>query len=462
MKRILLMFPLLLLLFLALPVAAQEPVAPPATSDDSRRSGRGLADLAAASLPRPQAVHAPAAEFEGMTPGGAYYKIAVPDGWSGGPLAIWNHGFSLDDPGPAPDLGPLIDIQLSQGYAVAASSYRQKGWALFDTVQDLGQLYQKVVELAGPPSEVIVYGGSLGGIVTAQALEQAEIGNVVGAMPLCGAMAGSRNWDAALDLRLLYDVVSADVPAGRIPGGAEGLPAGSSYTYVQLGLAVNATTGILFPPALRTPAQRANLDQILSVAGIPESFLLTVIGYGVFALSDLVHDPAKLGGASAIGNENVVYGDAEIDAAISRVSPDPVANDYLARHFTPSGRVADIKIVQIHTDKDGLVIVENAGEYASVVPAANLTTAIAVEDEPTHCGFTEGEVVAAWESLRAWIAGLPQPTATSIQASCGAIVAGGLAAGPCRFDPDFVIPDLDGRIRPRTHYHTLALPLVQE
>ena len=61
----------------------------------------------------------------------------------------------------------------------------------------------------------------------------------------------------------------------------------------------------------------------------------------------------------------------------------------------------------------------------------------------------EGELVAGWETLRGWIAGLPQPTAASIQATCEALVAGSLAAGPCRIDPTFVIPDLDDRVRPR-------------
>jgi hypothetical protein len=107
------------------------------------------------------------------------------------------------------------------------------------------------------------------------------------------------------------------------------------------------------------------------------------------------------------------------------------------------------KIVSMHTDKDGLVLVENESEYASVVPAGNLTTAIVVEDLPTHCGFTEGELVAGWESLRIWLAGAPQPTAADIQAICESMVLAGLASGPCRIDPAFVVPDMDGRIKPR-------------
>ena len=72
-------------------------------------------------------------EIDGQNAGGAWYRIAVPDRWNGD-LVIWNHGFSLSDPGPVTDLGPLEEIQLLEGYAVAASSYRLNGWALFKTL----------------------------------------------------------------------------------------------------------------------------------------------------------------------------------------------------------------------------------------------------------------------------------------------------------------------------------------
>jgi len=139
--------------------------------------------------------------IEGSTDGGALVKIAVPDEWNGG-LVIYNHGFALDAIVPSPpSLGVLSSLQLSEGYAVAASSYQQNGWALYKTKNDLQNLVALFKANFGEPSEVFVYGGSLGGIVTAQAIEQANLGNVVGAYPFCGAVAGSRSWDGAIDLR---------------------------------------------------------------------------------------------------------------------------------------------------------------------------------------------------------------------------------------------------------------------
>ena len=391
----------------------------------------------------------PITMVDGMTDGGAYYLIAVPPNWNGD-LVIWNHGFTLDPPGPLSmdDLGPLAPYQLAEGYAVAASSFQQTGWALFKTKNDLQNMVGEFKDHFGKPNQVIVTGGSLGGAVTAQAIEKAHLGNVVGAYILCGAVAGSRNWDGALDLRLIYDVVAADIPTAHIPGGAEGLPEGSTLTDLDIMFRVNVATGIFLQPEFRTQQQSENLATILSVTEIPENFLITDMLYATQNMSDLVHDTHKLNSRLGMGNADVDYDDDYINDNIARVSPHPGAENRLERYFTPSGDVGDTKIISIHTDQDGLVIVENQSEYASVVPADNLTVAIVVEDAPTHCDFNPAEALAGWESLRAWIAGGQQPTASQIQAICLTIESPAFP-GPCRIDPTFVVPSMDGRIRPR-------------
>ena len=382
---------------------------------------------------------------------GAFFRIVMPDPWNGD-LVIWGHGFSLSPlEEPVFDLGPLAALQLDEGYAVAASSYSQVGWAVFRTVRDYRTLLKIFRKNFGKPKQILLNGASLGGIVTAQALEKRSGGaKYAGAYPFCGAMAGSRNWDGALDLRLVYDVVCDGVPGAAIPGGPEGLPAGFNFTQTDLGLAVHACTGILLmDPALRTADQATRLAKILTTTTLPESFLLIGMGFSTFALSDLTHDPGKLKGRIGVGNEGVDYGDAAINAGIERVRPHGGARSKLMRHFTPRGRVHGTKIVSLHTDKDGLVVLENESEYAQEVPASQLTTAVVVESPPSHCVFTEAEVVAGWEALRGWVAGLPKPTAASIQGLCQQLEFFGAAMGPCRIDPAFVLQDLDTRIRPR-------------
>jgi hypothetical protein len=389
----------------------------------------------------------------GNTDGGAFFKIVVPTVWNGD-LVIWNHGFSLNPIGPVSDLGPLAaPVQLPEGYAVAASSFQQIGWALFKTKNDTQNMINVFKANFGTPNNIIVNGASLGGIVTAHVVEKANIGNVVGAYPICGAVAGSRNWDGAIDLRLSYDAICASSgPAAAIPGGATGLPSpgfpGYPFTQTQMALAANACMGILTPVPFRTPLQNANLALFLATTQLPANFILTDLGFGLFGYSNLIWDPAKLNGGQGVGNANVNYDNGGfIDTNIQRVSASPGAVNRVNKYFTPDGNVGAVKIVSLHTDGDGLVIVENESDYAGKVPAANLTTAIVDETGNTHCGFTSSETVAGWESLRGWLAGGPQPTAAGIQGLCGVI--SGFAPGQCRINPAYVIANINGRIRPR-------------
>ena len=307
----------------------------------------------------------------GATPGGAFYTIAVPDQWNGG-LVIWNHGFDLSPPAPGPDLGPLAPLQIAEGFAVAASSYRQSGWAVFKTNEDLEELVDVFEQQVGVPNRVFLFGASLGGLVTVRAIEQADLGNVVAAVSICGALGGSRNWDAGVDVRLIYDAVCGGVPGAFIPGGAAGLPFGSTLTINDVVLAMNVCFGHDLPAAARTAAQQRRLTRFLKVTQIPQEFINTSVGFfTMFAMADLVHDPMKLGGTPAIRNRKVNYGNARINRTIARVGAPAAQRKKLKNNYSPTGNVGNVKIVSIHTDKDGLVIVENESEYASMVPADN-------------------------------------------------------------------------------------------
>ncbi len=377
---------------------------------------------------------------------GAFFRITVPTNWNGD-LVIDNHGFDFAPPAPNPGFGPLAPLMLAEGYAVAASSYSNCCWTLWSTQQDLNRLVGVFEANFGAPNNVILHGFSLGGIITAQGVEKLG-SSVVGAYPACGALAGSRSWDGAIDLRLTYDVVCAGVPGGTLPGGATGLPAPGfppGLSNLAIALTVNACTGVLQPPFTRTPAQQARLDQLKAATQLPENFIVTDMVFVTNGLSNLIFAADKLAGGQGVGNAGVTYSDPVIDAAIQRVTADNQAAKDLEKNFTPKGEVGATKIVSIHTDGDGLVIVEQEKEYQDVVPAANLSTAIVNEAGNTHCGFNAPELVAGWEELRDWVAGGPQPTAQDIQDRC-------LTLGPpaaCRIDPAFVINDMDTRIPPR-------------
>ena len=384
----------------------------------------------------------------GATPGGAFYTIAVPDAWNGG-LVVYNHGFTLTPGTPGPDLGPLLELQILEGYAVAASSYRLTGWAVFDTVEDLEEMYDVFTDNFGIPQFTIIYGPSLGGLVTVQAVEKADLGNVIGAMPFCGALAGSRNWHGGVDLRLLYDFICAAVPGAAIPGGAAGIDPTAGLTPTDTVTAANVCFGHDLPA--RSAAQQARLDRFLAVSGLPQSFINTSLGFfATFGMADLVFDPNKpILGRIPYGNRNVDYGDPGVNAGIARVGPSRAAARLLRRNYTPNGNIGNTKVLSMHTSSDGLILVENETAYAETAPPDLFTVGVVQEAVPTHCGFSSAELVAGWETLRGWLAGDPRPNAFTLQVVCLALQNTGTFDGPCRFNPFFPLPDPDGRLRPR-------------
>ena len=101
-------------------------------------------------------------DISGQTASGAFYRIVVPVGWQPADgLVIWNHGFDLGAVGPVSDLGPLVDVQLAEGWAVAASSYSLPGWALFQTATDNREMVEVFENTFGVPDQILVTGASL-------------------------------------------------------------------------------------------------------------------------------------------------------------------------------------------------------------------------------------------------------------------------------------------------------------
>lgn len=389
-------------------------------------------------------------EFQGQTSSGAFYTIAVPENWQGDDgLVIWNHGYqgyTQTEPQANPSLGPLEDEVLAQGYAMAASSFSQTGWAVFNSHIDNQQLYEKFIELVGQPQRILIQGASMGGIVSMRDLEAGLIPDVQGAFLLCGAVAGADNWTNAFDLRMVYEAVCNNVPGAELPTSSwyeqPGLISGEIQFLESLeqctGLISSQLVGGDLGVLLRSPEQNARLNQILDLTRTDIDFLLLDLGYAVFEIPNLVNDSAKLNGALPFDNAGIDYGDEEINSAIQRSVALPSARQFFSQNYTPSGNIGETKVVSIHTSKDGLVRVENQQLLTNLISPAQLSTAIVAEEDASHCNFTTDEGLAAWNKLLSWVDGGLQPTALSIQVACQ-LNSGD--PGQCRYDPDFAIGD---------------------
>jgi hypothetical protein len=400
---------------------------------------------------------APARDLRGTTPGGASYLIRVPAGWqAGGPLVVVNRGYSLG-PDEVPNAGPLVDLQLAQGYAVAASGFRTAGWTLFDALDDNAELLATFRSEVGEPGQLIAAGGSMGGLISLRMTEDARFApRMAGVYALCPPADGLRAWDTGFDLRMVYDATCDGVGGGELLTGSTPPPWALDLADIPLEVdltdrndpavrtlaRITQCTGVTLPPGLRSSAQRDRLARIQGLSGIrSEDFLLLNLGYAVFGMSELLRAPDKLAGAIAFDNRQRAYaralpaGDpraADIDARVLRVAGDPFARLRLA-HASRVNGLGSAPIVSLHTDGDGLVQPWHQHQlrlaYAGA-GSAPLLQALVVEDEDTHCGFQRPELEAGWDVLRGWIASGSAPDVDRLQARCLAL---GGSATTCRF-----------------------------
>lgn len=411
--------------------------------------------------------------FEGALPEGlGRYAIDVPADWRpGDTLLVYSHGFSMRFPAQvehvntAPNAALRNDF-LSRGLALAAATYADRGWAMFDIERVQRALLAEVHRVAGAPGEIILFGGSLGGLVSLRTAEAyaADGAPVAGVYAACPPLAGARTWDLAVDTRLLFDAVCPDHP---LPSGSAALPWVIDYSAIppELGDLTDGTTlqsalpianrirqclGFYQPAFLDSTAQLQRRARLKSLLGIgSDDFLLTQIAYAVYPLADLIQSPTKLAGGNAFDNRFVDYGDAEINARIRRIERDPLAAARLRGVSDLRGPFGDARVLVIHTDRDELVLPEHVGlldDFAH--PADRRALALVRQSTVAHCDFSEAELLAGFDGLLAWIDGGTKPDAARLRAACEAR-RGGNTSQRCGFDPTVAVGDFDTRSRPR-------------
>ena len=415
----------------------------------------------------------------GETESGAYYTIVIPDDWTAADgLVFWNHGFQsfltgfetndlLDILNPLwegfytgavqdkPGLGPYGDYILTQGYAMAASSYSQTGWAVFDSHISNGERYNAFLSIVnslgqGAPEQFYIIGGSLGGIVTMRDLESDQVPDPDGALLLCGAEAGSVNWIDAYDLRTIYEAVCDAVPGAKLPKPWYERPEllfGELDYLDSLNECVGMGTRLLIDEndpievlawEFEYPDEAERLEEILETSDTENPYFLALnLWYAIFQIPRLINDNGQLAGAIPFSNIGIDYNDGSVNQAALRNFALPSSFQSLLANYTPNGNIGNTKIVSIHTSHDGLVRVQNQYTLQTLIPANQLTVAIVDDSEsPSHCGFTIDEGLAAWNELTDWVSGETQPSVIDLELACLATASD---EDNCNYDPDLVV-----------------------
>lgn len=420
------------------------------------------------------AAHA-AQEIRSATPGGAAIVMSVPDGWKAGdPLIVYNHGYglSIDD---SPGLGPLASVWLAQGYAIAASGYRERGWALFAAMDDNAELLAAFTAQFGPPGALFAVGGSMGGLISLKMLDDARFAAALrGVYALCAPADGQAAWNEAFDLRLAYDAVCGEVSGADLPRGDQPLPWAqnlddlptslhdfdNSLDVIRTLLPVTICTGLGLPENLRLNSQKDRLAKLMRYAQVSdENFLETQLGYAIYGLSEIVRSPDKLNSRNAFDSRYlgpVDFSTASIDSRIPALAPDPFAAYDFAKSSVPGvvqntypGGGPHVPVLALYTSRDELVRPFHSGKVAG----ANRAAVFVDEPTPTHCGFTQAEAVAGWTTLSRFAAhapaiSTPQAAASLVASECTNAMALG-AEGPCRVRQPGGTADNTGAPRPR-------------
>jgi pimeloyl-ACP methyl ester carboxylesterase len=431
------------------------------------------------SVPRARQV-TPDVPFQGCdvakctdTINGAPYEIKLPKTWNG-TLLLYSHGYRYAQPAPPaftpvntqPQAAPddvTAQSLLDQGYALAGSAYASNGWAVADGVTAAEDLYSYFKANVGDPYRVLVWGDSLGGLIT-QTVAEKHPDWVDGVAPFCGAVAGVvPNMNLALDVS--YAVKTLVYPEMKLTGYSSYEESVQNWTEAvkRLVSAASDTAGggtakVLYIAALiNAPAQTQRFDgsTIESKVKATVEALATGLGYATFARYDLEQ---RFGGNPS-SNADVDYAarvndseralidavtpgaTAEYDALLqagTRIQSDAAALDTAkAEGGDPQGTVTDPTIT-LHTAADPLVIVQNETFFADRYKAAQkagktkaelvqlYTVAPATYPEDPgapygagHCNFTSESRVAVIDLLTHWVQDGVYPGTAAIATAMG-------------------------------------------
>jgi len=330
-----------------------------------------------------------AAALETGTLDGAAYRIDIPPTWNGG-LVVFYHGYAVDPVRfPAGErVAPHLQQLLDRGYALAQSAYSQTGWAVEQGYADSERLRRLFVEKHGKPRETFAAGMSMGGTLTVMAIEGAP-DVYAGGLSLCGAIEPTDRlvqYDFAV--RAAFDYYFPGLLGPLVPAPADFKPTPALEQKVAA--------------ALREKPQAA--QTLLRVWGVGD--LTTLAPIIVFNTYEIVELQRRTHG-NPFANADLIYtgsgDDFALNAGVKRYHADPAAAAYVARWYTPSGKLAR-PLLALHDTADPLVPASGASEYALLARRSGHADQFVQQfvNKAGHCVFTPQEIGRAFDELVAW------------------------------------------------------------
>ncbi len=360
---------------------------------------------------------------------GAAYLVEVPANWNG-KLVMYAHGYA----GTGATLGvgpPSIRRYLIQnGYAWAASSYSKNYYDVRAGVEDtnalaleFGNIATKNGRTLTAPSKYFITGHSMGGHITAAAIEDEAAATAVhkvkynGAVPMCGVVG---------DTELFNEFAAMQVTAQAIAG----VPSYPTAKWSEISALVTSTLFTTFPSA-PTAKGVQYLSALQNITGGPRPMFNLGIAfggsfpsaYGTFGSDGTVSGILTKNVLDTTGFTYTIDGDAAastaLNAAAIKLTADPDANRLRTdglRWIPKANGEFKIPVVSIHTLGDLFVPFSMEQVYARRV-AAKGNSAWLVQRAirgVSHCDFTVAEQVEAFSAMLTWEGGGAKPAGDDV------------------------------------------------
>ena len=356
---------------------------------------------------------------------GAGYRIEVPKANWNGKLAVYAHGFAgtgnvltVQDP-------PIRRYLIDSGYAWVASSYSKNYYDVRAGVEDTNQLTLAFNTIAASngrtlaaPTRTYLFGRSMGGHITAAAIEDEALATARskvrydGAVPMCGVLGDTELFDYFAALQLAAQQL-AGLPATKFP--ATDWPTLAADVRTTL---FNSTTSFAAPTAqgarLKTMVMHlTGGPRPIFEAGFTNDSLQKVVWDGLGRTGDVAGILAS--GKNVVDTNRIRYRfdapDAVVNAfnaGIIRSTADANANPKRSdgvRWIPKVNGEFKIPVLTLHTLGDMYVPFMMEQIYLQRVTgkgnSANLVQrAIRA---PGHCDFTVAEQATAFADMVKWV-----------------------------------------------------------
>lgn len=334
---------------------------------------------------------------------GGLYKIEIPDNWNG-ELALYAHGFvsNAGAQGSALRVGnaPIREHLIKEGYAWAASSYRCNGYVPGQGLVDTMALTDLFTKFNGgrAPQRVYLTGTSMGGHVTLLGMH--EFPNVfAGGLAMCPA--GPE----------LFDFFAATAGAAEVITGVQ-----AKLETLQADVA--KMNELLGKPGEYTDKGRQLASVEIEISGGPRPFAIEGLASGGRFAGNI--NPAALAGSTTPSNRAVMtthisYGiDEQLGLTADALNKSARRKSLDAEIRNPMGPYDELVPFDGKLERPTLTMHGTGDLFVPIFLEQTLKRAVVAAGKESllaqriyriggHCGFSQPEMIRAFDDLTAWV-----------------------------------------------------------